>query len=54
MSKIGLCQEYTKEVKEQEVQHYMTKYFFFVVLLALLFCLLMYVIETLHARAMHA
>jgi len=46
MSKIGLCQEYTKEVKEKEVQHYMTKYFFFVVLLALL--------ETLHARAMHA
>ena len=43
MSKIGLCQEYKKEVKEKEVQHYMTKYF-----------LLMYVIETLHARAMHA
>lgn len=28
MSKIGLCQEYKKEVKEKEVQHYMTKYFF--------------------------
>lgn len=29
MSKIGLELEYKKEVKEKDVQHYMTKYFFF-------------------------